>query len=76
MIGLICVAQVALAICFGCGQVAIGYAAIGQFVLAYYALAQFGLAKYIWSTTGKDPKTIDFFYHLAEKFGIFTGKGE
>jgi len=72
--GLTAVAQFAVAVIFGLGQFATGYIAIGQFALAYYALAQVGFAKYLWSTGRKDVEAVDFFYQLAEKLRLFSGK--
>jgi hypothetical protein len=55
-------AQFAIGLAVGVGQIATGYVAIGQVVLAYYGLGQIGLAKFLWSSAGRDPEAVQFFH--------------
>jgi len=63
-VGIFAVAQLALSICFGLGQFAIGYACIAQFGIGEYVLAQFGFGKYVWSMTVNNPEALAYFNSL------------
>ena len=68
--GLTAVAQVAVAVIIGIGQLAAGYVAAGQLVLAYYGLGQAGLAVHGWFIDRQDMEVARFLIDCGRKLGF------
>jgi len=67
-------AQVALAVRFGVGQLATGLAAVGQLGFGRYVLAQAGVGTYVWSQARCDPEAVQYFTDLWHAVcGLFGG---